>query len=183
MTFFGVTQNTQSLSSLFLGESGMELTFLFLCNLGMNIHVCRILILSPSHSGPPLSGGNLRGGGEGDLQDLSRVLEPPGCRTVPGKPILHFSFPSPSITAKHSSTKTTLPPSAVQGVCPVNPSVCLSVCLSVYCMHVCVRDVEVCKVTCYTIHEPHPSDLILCKATHCAGQVLPIPGPHQLFYE
>ena len=127
----------------------------------VHIHVCRILILSPSHSGPPLSGGNLRGGGEGDLQDLSGVLEPPGCRTVPGKPILHFPLPSPPIAAKHSSTKTTLPPSAVQGACPVNPSVCLSVCVLHAC--VCARR----KV--YTIPEPHLSDLILCKAAHCAG--------------
>lgn len=117
--------------------------------------------LHPLTPGPPLSGGNLRGGGEGDLQDLSGVLEPPGCRTVPGKPILHFPLPSPPIAAKHSSTKTTLPPSAVQGACPVNPSVCLSVCVLHAC--VCARR----KV--YTIPEPHLSDLILCKAAHCAG--------------
>ena len=45
----------------------------------IHVHICRILTLSPSHSGPPLSSGNLRGGGKGDLQNLSRVLEPLGC--------------------------------------------------------------------------------------------------------
>lgn len=106
---------------------------------------------------------------------MSRVLEPLGCRTVPGKPIFHFPLPASSITAKHSSTKTTLPPSVVQGVCPVNSSIHLSACLSVRVLHACVRkqELETCKAT-YATNEPHLPGLILCKVAHCAGGSIPV---------
>lgn len=109
---------------------------------------------------------------------MSRVLEPLGCRTVPGKPIFHFPLPASSITAKHSSTKATLPSSVVQGVCPVNSSIhlsaCLSACLSVCVLHACVckQELEICKAT-YATNEPHLPGLILCKVAHCAGEPIP----------
>ena len=62
--------------------------------------------------GPALHAAGVRGGGDGDLQDLSGVLEPPGGRAVPREPLLHLHLP-PAV--RRPAAATPLPARPVQG--------------------------------------------------------------------
>ena len=62
-----------------------------------------------------ISGGDIRGGGEGDLQNLSGVLEPPHIGAVPGEPFLYLPVPTHDYHGKHPSQTPALPTGPVQG--------------------------------------------------------------------
>jgi len=66
-------------------------------------------------SGAAFPGGDLGGGGEGDLQDLSRVLEPSGGRAVPGKPFLRLPVAPHDHYRQHPAKTTALPSRSLQG--------------------------------------------------------------------
>ena len=72
-------------------------------------HPCELAV------GPALSGANLGGGREGDLQDLSGVLEQSGRWPVQRKSILQFSLSHAAESAELSSPQATLPHCAFQG--------------------------------------------------------------------
>ena len=66
-------------------------------------------------SGAALPGGDLRGGGEGDLQDLSGVLESSDGRALPGEPFFCLSDAPHDHYGQRPPKTAALSPCSLQG--------------------------------------------------------------------
>ena len=65
--------------------------------------------------GTPLFVSDIHGGGKRDIQDLSRILEPPGKRTLQGEPLLLLPLPSPPLPAELHPTASSLLSPPIKG--------------------------------------------------------------------
>lgn len=79
--------------------------------------LCWLWPLIVRFSGPPLHATGVWGGGDGDLQNLSRVLEPPCCWTLQRESLLyiHISFTLWQPALWCSTSQTALSSCAFQG--------------------------------------------------------------------
>ena len=86
----------------------------------LNVYTSSVYIMLYMHTilaGVALPGADLGGGREGDLQDLSRVLEQSGRRPLQGEPFLQLTLTHAAESAELPASQAALPHCALKGTC------------------------------------------------------------------